>query len=185
MKKIRIAITLICVTGLSLVFAIPVLAQTTQNGSLVQAVKIPPERAEGIALARVGNGIVMDIELERKYGQAVYEVEIIHNGRKYEVKIDATTSEIIKLEDDNLERSSARFQTQNASLIQEAKITFARAEEITLERVGGGAVTKIELKRKRQRIIYEVETIHNGREYEIKIDAATGKIIKLKSELKR
>ena len=94
-KKMWTVITFICVTGLSLAFGMPVSAQTI---SLVQAAQITPEKAEGAALTRVGGGTVMDIELKRKNQQIIYEVEIIHNGRKAEIKIDAATGKIVKLE---------------------------------------------------------------------------------------
>jgi len=157
-----------------------VFAQVTQSSSLVQAAKISAERAEEIAIKRVGGGTIMEIDLERKNQQISYEVEIYHEGQKYEIKIDATTGEITKFKDKPLKKPSVKSQT--GSLVQVAKIKFAKAEEIAIKQVGGGTVKEIKLERKNQQTFYKVEITNNQQKYEIKIDAATGEILKFKTE---
>lgn len=56
------------------------------------------EDAIGIARGQV-EGQVVQAELERRGSRLIYEVDIISNqGAKYEVKVDATTGEVIEVE---------------------------------------------------------------------------------------
>ena len=43
-----------------------------------------------------------------------------------------------------------------------------------------GAVTDIELERRRGRLVYEIEVKINRREYDVRIDAATGEILRFR-----
>ena len=58
------------------------------------------------------------------------------------------------------------------------QISFERAIEIAIERVGGGVVIEIELDRERGVLVYEVEIRHDMREHDIRIDANTGETIR-------
>ena len=53
------------------------------------------ERATEVATARIGGGFLEEIEIEYERGLLIYEVTIRFNGRRYEVKINAVTEEII------------------------------------------------------------------------------------------
>lgn len=60
--------------------------------------QITIEDAIGIAREQV-SGQVVQAELERKGGRLIYEVDIISDqGPKYEVKVDASTGEVIEVE---------------------------------------------------------------------------------------
>lgn len=50
------------------------------------------------------------------------------------------------------------------------------------ERYGSKSLKEIELKHKNNKYIYEIEGFDSAKEYEVKIDATTGKILKAKSE---
>ena len=182
-KKTTIIITMICAIGC--VYSISLPAQVIQGDSLIQAVQITPVRAEEIAVAQAGGGTVMEIELERKNQQILYGVGITHDGRKHEIKIDATTGEIIRFKSSNLRRLPVLPQVQRDSLIQTAQISFAKAEEIAIARTGGGTVIEVGLERKSQQTFYEIEITHDGRKYEIKIDAASGDIFGYKEQFIR
>ncbi|TXL64542.1 peptidase [Cerasibacillus terrae] len=56
------------------------------------------EDAIGIARQQL-DGEVVKAELERDYGRLYYEVDVIaRNGRKYEVRIDANSGEVLDVE---------------------------------------------------------------------------------------
>jgi len=60
--------------------------------------QITPKAAAEIALQQVP-GQVIDIELDTKNdGRLIYEIDILTNFGVYEVKINAVTGEIIKIE---------------------------------------------------------------------------------------
>ena len=64
--------------------------------------KISFDRAAEIALAHVGNGVVEDIDRERKHGRLVYEVEVVGaDGREHELDIDAQHGKIVREEIDD------------------------------------------------------------------------------------
>ena len=150
-----------------------------QNVSLVRDVPVSPDRAERIALDLAGGGMVMEIELERKQQQFVYEVEIRNNGSKHEVKIDGANGEVIRYKSSVMKKQPTPSQISGNSLLQAAaRTSFARAEETALAFVGGGTVLEIELERKIQQVVYEVEIRNNsGRKQKVKIDAQTGEVI--------
>ena len=64
------------------------------------SVAITPERAVEIALERVGGGTVHEVDHDFERGRAAWWIEIRHNGRVYEVKVDVQTGEIVDFERD-------------------------------------------------------------------------------------
>lgn len=61
---------------------------------------LPLEKILAIANQHVP-GDVIEVELEQKHGALVYEIKILTStGRVREVKIDARTGKVIKIEDD-------------------------------------------------------------------------------------
>ena len=175
-KRITIAIAMICALLTISATVWPQSPARAQNA--VSAPRISYERAMEIALERVGGGVIWDIELERRRGELVYEVEVRFDGVEYDVYINATTEEIIRFREDG------RYNVNSASAmppcLTEAEITFERAKAIALERAGGGAVTDIELARNRGRLVYEIEVRNNRQEYDVRIDAATGEILRFR-----
>lgn len=65
-----------------------------------------------------------------------------------------------------------------------ARISMDRAIAIAQKQVpGGGRVKKAELDRERGRLVYEIEIVTRERkEYDIKVDAQTGKIVSRRVE---
>ena len=62
--------------------------------------KISVEQAKSIAKKQAPNATFKSIELERKKGKLVYEVDLIEGNTKKEYKIDANTGEILDFEID-------------------------------------------------------------------------------------
>ena len=124
---------------------------------------ISQTEAERIALTSV-NGQVVKVELDGE--DLEYEVYIILDGIKHEIKIDAVTGQILKTEidDDRYGRNLP------ANVISQAE-----AERIALTSVNG-QVVKVELDG--EDLEYEVYIILDGIKHEIKIDAVTGQILK-------
>src|SRR5690625_3896477 len=44
-------------------------------------------------------GTITEMEFEKKHNHAIYEVEIVNDGMKYEIKVDGNSGEIIKLKE--------------------------------------------------------------------------------------
>lgn len=163
-------------------------AQTTgqtQTGTPA-AITITYEKAKEIALTKVGGGTVREIELDYEHGILVYEVEIKYNGIKYEVDVNAETGEIVKFKSEYSSNTAALSTSQptatstpsQSGSTASGQISYEKAKEIALAKVGGGTIKDIELDYEKGRLVYEVEVKYNSREYEVKIDAATGEIVK-------
>jgi hypothetical protein len=56
------------------------------------------------------------------------------------------------------------------------ELSSAEAADIALRHVGGGRVTEIEREFEHGRREWKVEIIHNGREHDVRVDAATGAV---------
>lgn len=52
-----------------------------------------------IALGQFSGGQLKDWSLERDNGQLYWNVEVYHNGKSMEVMIDATSKQIVKIDD--------------------------------------------------------------------------------------
>ncbi len=148
------------------------IAATTRSMIQTRAAegRLSEEDVRNIALSEVEGGRITEFERDdRNY----YEVEITADGVEYELKIDATTGAIIKFEKDDLKKDAAkRSTTPAADPSAKKKISETEARRIALDRVGGGKVTEFEY----DNGTYEVEIRFDGREYDLDIQAATGKI---------
>jgi uncharacterized membrane protein YkoI len=177
-------------------------------GDLDQATQSKPmisrEDAERIALERV-NGEIIKVELDDLHDDdgPEYEIEILSDGVKYEFEIDAYTGEIRDLDrddddhdddrhdyddgddddrdddnDDNHRSTSTSKSKQQSSKASKGKISAERAKAIALELTGEGKITEFELDDDE----YEIEIKAKGKEYDIEIDAYTGKVLKFEVE---
>lgn len=64
---------------------------------------IGEDKARSIALDRVPGAQVIKIEFDTDDGKEVYEIELIDSSFEYEIKIDATTGQIIEFDQDDLD----------------------------------------------------------------------------------
>lgn len=193
-KKLKIAIAVICAAGFMLGGAI--LAQAATTKSMIIGF------ADMAASVEKNYGTVLELDLTLRSGEPVYKANIIIGGKRVLVYFNAFTGTEIErksavaLDEDETKiyndynlASSVGGQGKTTSEIAagaqtsyaaEAKISYERAKEIALAKVGGGTVKEIELDRENGRLVYDAEVKYNGMEYEIEIDAATGEIFKYK-----
>jgi uncharacterized membrane protein YkoI len=189
MKK-KIAVAGICLA--SLLFAA---AASAQEAAVKPGIVGFAAMAAGIENSY---GTLLELDLTVRGGEPVYKAEIIIAGGKITVVYfnAATGTEIARKDAVPLDEDEAKIYygyiiapAANQAAEQAApangrwggaKISYERAREIALARVGGGVVREIDLDYERGRLVYDVEVRHNYREYEIKVDAATGEIVRYK-----
>ena len=146
------------------------------NGNNKAKILIGEVRAREIALELV-NGEIVEFKLD-DYDDgdddAEYKIKIIANGYKYKIEIDAYTGKVIEFERDG----KANIKN-NKQLIGEV-----RAREIALDLVNGKIVEfKLDdYDDDDDDPKYEIEIISNGYEYEIEIDAYTGKVLEFEKD---
>lgn len=161
---------------------------TLYSGSTSDKAYIGAERAKSIALghASLAETAVFDLdcELDYEYGRMVYEVDFDANGAEYEYEIDAKSGDILLFE---IERNGTK--QQGGSMTQESAgyIGAEKAKSIALSNAGltAASVTGLisELDSDDGTAVYEVEFMYGGYEYEYKIDAKSGTILKSDKEL--
>ncbi|MDF1618189.1 PepSY domain-containing protein [Petrocella sp. FN5] len=132
------------------------------------------EVAKKIALGLV-NGEIIKFEFDDDDNDSKYEIEIIFEGREYEIEIDAYTGKVLEFDKDDDEED--RNQDNNHDTNTSRKVIgFEAAKKIALDLVNG-QVVKFEFDNDDNDSKYEMEIIFEGREYDIEIDAYTGKVI--------
>ena len=145
---------------------------------------INAQKARGIALEHAGvaaeNVTDFEIDLDRKNGVAVYEVEFRAGDTEYDYVINAQTGEVISFKKKQEKNTSAPE--------QQAEITPAKAGEIAFEHAkvsrGEAADYRSKLENEDGVWVYEIEFRVGNTEYEYEIDAETGRIISAEKETK-
>jgi len=152
------------------------------QAELAKQAKITEEAATKTALEKVP-GTVNEVELENEDGTIVYGIEIVaEDGSQQDVKIDAQTGEIVKVEADDEEDGEENDAANQAELAKQAKITEEAATKTALEKVPG-TVNEVELENEEGPIVYDIEIIaQDGSKQSVKVDAQTGKIVKVELE---
>lgn len=145
---------------------------------------INAQKARGIALEHAGvaaeNVTDFEIDLDRKNGVALYEVEFRAGDTEYDYVINAQTGEVISFKKKQEKSTSAPE--------QQAEITPAKAGEIAFEHAkvsrGEAADYRSKLENEDGVWVYEIEFRVGKTEYEYEIDAETGRIISAEKETK-
>ncbi|ARK29133.1 PepSY domain-containing protein [Halalkalibacter krulwichiae] len=135
---------------------------------------ITAERASEIALDFLGNGIVDEVELEKKQGRLVYEVDIDTEIEDGDIYVDAMTEEILYVDDDLMKMvNKAKSDDQKVAVI-----TKESAGDIALNHIGEGVIDDIELESKHDLLYFEIEIeLEDDRDVDVKVDAVTGEIL--------
>jgi len=131
-----------------------------------QAGFITKQQAEQAALKAVGGGSVVQAQRDQWKGYQTWDIAITQPGFEYDVFVNARNGAILKV---------ARYINNGA---QAKYISKAQAEQIALKTVGGGKVLLITLETNDNPVDWSVDVkATNGKEYEVKVNAVTGKVI--------
>ena len=126
---------------------------------------VTKQQAEQIASKAVGGGKVMQAQRDQWKGYEIWDVAINQPGWEYDVYVDAHTGAVLKI-----------IKQGNATSMK--FISKAKAEQIALNAVGGGAVLLVVLEKSDNPPDWSVDVKDtNGNEYEVKVNAQTGKVI--------
>src|SRR5699024_6547348 len=150
---------------------IPTEDREEKNQSSKQNI-ITEQEATDIAAKAVG-GTVNEMELDEDDNRYVYEFELNTSKGEAEVKVDAVTGKVLEKEydddnDDDREEKN-QFSKQNIITEQEAIDIAKKAVD--------GTVNEMELDEDDNRYVYEFELNTSKGEAEVKVDAASGKVL--------
>lgn len=167
-------------------------AQNTQPAANTQAADSPSDSAleqaksavlehvkltEGLTAADI---TFMKEELDYDDGIAAYEIEFVTDTHKYEFKVRAEDNAILKSSVETIERLQ---RTANEVISpEEARDIALRKASLTADQVN---FTQVELDYHPadNAAAYEIEFYANGTEYEITIDAVSGKILEFETDI--
>lgn len=134
--------------------------------------------------AKVENKNIVNLEIEYDYenGNMIYDVEFDCNNIEYDYEVDAVSGKILESEIENKNKDSDNNNNNSNTYLSKDKI-----KEIALKKAN---VSKyydydIEFKFKGGTPIYEVEFETDSAEYDIKINAKNGNIIKYEVKNKK
>lgn len=127
---------------------------------------ITKQQAEQDALKAVGAGTVVQAQRDQWKGYQIWDVTITQPGYEYDVYVNARNGAILKI-----------FKYVNNQPARQF-ISKAQAEQIALKAVGGGKVLLAVLETNDNPPDWSIDVkATNGTEYEVKVNAYTGKVI--------
>lgn len=129
------------------------------------------------AVSELAKGEIVKMELENEDGVDLYEIDVKSaDGVKWEFKCDKASAKILEKEQELPNADHPAFTALK-------KIDEAQARKIALE-AHPGTITKVEYEiEKDGTATYEFDIkTSDGREMEVEVDAATGKLIKAEED---
>ncbi len=153
------------------------LASALLCGGFTQSVQAHSGKMEACMKAALAlhPGKVISLEAEVEKGKPIYEFDIQGaDGKEWEVECDAKTGKVTEVEEEVASANDPAFK---------AKITLEEAQAIALKAKPGKIVeTEFSIEGDGQSS-YEFDIVgEDGVEWEIEIDAMTGKIIEMERE---
>ena len=149
-----------------------------KGGDIMDGNIISRDEAIRIALSITEGGTVISVELDQDDDEAEYEIEIIKDGKKYDVEIDGYTGKVLDLEvDDDSDSPDTGGVIMGGNIISRDE-----AIRIALSITEGGTISSVELDQDDDEVEYEIEIIKDGKKYDIEIDGYTGKVLDFEVE---
>ena len=132
-----------------------------------QAGFITQQQADQAALKAVGGGTVMQSQRDQWKGYQIWDITVTRPGFEYDVFVNARNAAILRV--------TKRVDPPAAGRQYISKL---QAETIALKAVGGGKVLLITLETNDNPVDWSVDVrATNRQEYEVKVNALTGKVI--------
>jgi uncharacterized membrane protein YkoI len=150
-------------------------AAGTQAAAKQQQQLIGMEKAEQLALA-AASGKVESMDIDRKKGKLVYDVEIQQSNRDVDVWIDAYTGKSLGVRVDRDDDDDDRDNFPG-NLIGAGK-----ASAIAVKHAKGGTAVEVDLDQDDGRWVYDVEVKTANGSSDVEVHAISGKVIKAEYE---
>ncbi|ODJ52214.1 hypothetical protein BFR40_04940 [Brochothrix thermosphacta] len=123
------------------------------------------------------------VELEKDWGNFVYEVSGVDDERSYKVEINAETGELMSKKAKKLDKEDrGGVEKQQDSFTRDDLMTMDEVMELTLKEAGKGYVTQLTLEKELDFRFYEITVIDGDKESTYKIDAKTGKVLEVEED---
>lgn len=136
--------------------------------------RISKSDCKKLAKNKVKKGSIIRVTGKYEDGIYVYTVKMKKGNKKYTLEYHAGNGKLLEYEWDLVTKTSSKS----------SYIGTTKAKNIALSKVPGATVKKVELDKDDGIAVYEVELVSGQYEYEIKIDAKTGKILEVDKDYK-
>ena len=150
--------------------ALLVLLGEASSAAAAQA-QVGAVQAIRLATTTVKPGRVFDLDLDSERGRLVWDVDVASRGRELEVRIDARSGRVLRVERD-------RTPDPEMALLAAARVPAARAVRISSAAVRGARLDGLELERERGRVVWKAELTRSGVEYDVVVDARSGQVLR-------
>lgn len=131
--------------------------------------KISASKIRVKATKKVKDAKIIHVKLDSDLHKPEYDVTLKKGNKKYELSYNAYNAKLVEYGWEITESTSSSSTSKYIGL--------SKAKSIAKEKVPGGQFTKAEFDTDDGVPVYEIEMIKDGMEYELKIDAKTGKIL--------
>lgn len=185
---------------LSLLMLLAIVLAGCGNNNKVNALTL--EEAQEIAVAEVEGKKVLKAKQDYDDGITYYDFTVVTDNEKYEIEVDANDGTILKKErdkdyvsntnegtvtpiDNGNTATNTNDNTNNTTSNQTTTnniISNEEAQNIALNKTGGGYLVKCELDHDDNMMVYEIEVKNGNYEYEIDINASNGDILKYEQD---
>lgn len=130
--------------------------------------------AGATALQKLGKGTVTSIEAARDH--TVWEVKVVTSGGvEHDLYVSRAGKKVVS--GPRTKNDDAEDKAENRQEVRGAKLDYRVAAKKVLA-ARQGRLTELNLDDYRNKIVWEADVYRSGTKYEVKIDAATGKVIK-------
>ena len=146
------------------------------------AAKLTFAQALDAAAKEVKDGKAFKVELEMKGDQAVYEVVLLQGEKAMKVSLDAGSGKVAKVEEKKYGEKKEDETAEAKQALAAAKISPAQALEAAGKEVKDAQVLDLELEMENDTPTYSVALLQGDKVMEVKIDAVSGKAIKVEEE---
>ncbi|MGG5358500.1 MULTISPECIES: PepSY domain-containing protein [unclassified Enterococcus] len=121
---------------------------------------------------------ITKLELDKKLNGYFYQIEGVDDQKEYEATINAKTGEMQKTGSETLDNDEQNGVKKNEDGIDTSGlISIERAGEIAVEEAGFGNAEEWDLDRDLGITYWEVKVREGQREFQVKINAETGKVL--------
>jgi uncharacterized membrane protein YkoI len=147
-------------------------ARVNKPAELLTKSKVTLPEVVTKALSEVKDGTPFFAKLKEEKGKVVYTVSFAQGTGAVKLSIDAATSEVL---------SRTTEKKDHSKMISAVKISMASAIDAAVKKVPGKA-SRANFYCKKGKPMAEVLVVKDGKLFEVKLDAATGSVIKVEED---
>ena len=154
----------------------------SQQVSLTDNLKLDLNEAISIYQKKYPKTDITSIELEKSLNRRIYRIEGVDDHSEYQININTSNQEIIHQRSDKLDADEQNGEKRTDRINLDDLMGIKKIARIAENQVKNGKATEFSLEQDMGVTYWEVNVERGSVEKEIKIDAQTGKVLKIESD---